>query len=166
MPEEMCSITWKSRKDVRNVCRWLHSILECQIPHSEFSHGKEQVFIFIWGKCWNCRLASSDLQKLPFHSECYITWISTAQGCPDTERSVAEQPSESSPLELVHANPDGFFLKGVASVSLITIRGKKNPVNNLQKAELFLFCILTPPRTCDCLCISGFQVAKWWNMIG
>lgn len=81
-------------------------------------------------------------------------------GCPDSERSVAEQLSESSLLELVHANPDGFFLKGVAAASLIVIREKKNPVNNLQKAELFLFCILSPPGTCDCLCISGFQVAK------
>lgn len=46
-------------------------------------------------------------------------------GCPDSERSVAEQPSESSLLELVHANPDGFFLKGVAAASLIVIREKK-----------------------------------------
>lgn len=46
-------------------------------------------------------------------------------GCPDSERSVAEQSSESSLLELVHANPDGFFLKGVAAASLIVIREKK-----------------------------------------
>lgn len=46
-------------------------------------------------------------------------------GCPDSERSVAEQPSESSLLELAHANPDGFFLKGVAAASLIVIREKK-----------------------------------------
>lgn len=30
-------------------------------------------------------------------------------GCPDSERSVAERPSDSSLLELVYANPDGFL---------------------------------------------------------
>jgi hypothetical protein len=141
MPEEMCSITWKSRKDVRSVCRWLHSIVECQIPHSEFSHGKEQVFIFIWGKCWNCRLASSDLQKLPFHSECYITLISTTWSCPDSGRSAAEQPSESVFLELVHCQPWWLLSERSGLCIFDHDQRGKNPVNNLQKAESCSFFV-------------------------
>lgn len=43
---------------------------------------------------------------------------------------------------------------------------KNVPVNNLQKTELLLFCILKSLKARDCLSISGFQVAEWWNMIG
>lgn len=58
-----------------------------------------------------------------------------------------------------------FFLKRVTCESLLMVR-KKVPVNNLQKTELVLFCILKSLKARDCLSISGFQVAEWWNTIG
>ena len=134
-------------------------------PYSEFSHGKEQVFIFIWGKCWHFRLSFSDLQKLPFHSERYTTLISTTELSWFREVSgratIREHRSWARPLPTLMAS---FWKEW--PLHLWSWSEGKNPVNNLQSAELFLFCILNPPGTCDCLCISTFQVAKWWNMIG
>lgn len=58
-----------------------------------------------------------------------------------------------------------FFLKWAAYASLLMVREKVS-VNNLQKTELLLFRTLDSLKACDCVSISGFRVAEWWNVIG